>query len=153
MWHPTTGTWKKYWQRLGLDAECEGLTLLPEHTVREFLGFMRPGLFRRSYSRCFLSSLRPAFAERFNTALRGEKRACVSCGFCEEVCPAGIMPSLIHKYLYQDAIEDAEKARLDLCIECGLCSFVCPSKIELCTQFVDAKKGIQREFETEEART
>lgn len=115
--------------------------------------FARPGWSRRSYARCFLSSLRLPFSESFNTALRGEKRACVSCGFCEELCPARIMPHLIHKFLYQDEIEEAEKARLDLCIECGLCSFVCPSKIELCRQFADAKKGIQRELETEEART
>ncbi|MHC4507048.1 MAG: hypothetical protein ACYTFI_27500 [Planctomycetota bacterium] len=35
--------------------------------------------------------------------------------------------------------------------ECGLCSFVCPSKIELSTQIADAKEGIRRELETEEA--
>ncbi len=39
----------------GLDAECEGLTILAEHVDREFLGFMMPGLSRRSYSNCFLS--------------------------------------------------------------------------------------------------
>jgi Na+-transporting NADH:ubiquinone oxidoreductase subunit A len=138
-------------EQAGLDLECEGLTLIPEHEEREFFSFARPGWSRASYSRCFLSSLRPAFAERLNTALRGERRACVSCGFCEEVCPAGIMPSLIHKYLYQEDIEEAERVRLDLCIECGLCSFVCPCKIELREQFVDAKAGIQREIEAEGA--
>ncbi|MHC4202339.1 MAG: 4Fe-4S dicluster domain-containing protein [Planctomycetota bacterium] len=135
----------------GLDLECEGLTILPEHDERELFAFTRPGWSRRSYGRVFFSSLRPPFSERLNTALRGEKRACVSCGFCEEVCPAGIMPYLIHKYLYEDNIEEAEKARLDLCVECGLCSFVCPSKIELSTQIADAKEGIRRELETEEA--
>jgi Na+-transporting NADH:ubiquinone oxidoreductase subunit A len=135
----------------GLDLECEGLTIVPEHEERELFAFTRPGWSRRSYGRVFLSSLRPPFSERLNTALRGEKRACVSCGFCEEVCPAGIMPYLIHKYLYEDNIEEAEKARLDLCVECGLCSFVCPSKIELSTQIADAKEGIRRELETEEA--
>ncbi len=134
----------------GLDAECDGITVIPEHTDREFLGFMRPGLFRRSYSWCFLSALRPAFSDRHSTALRGERRPCVSCGFCEEVCPAGIMPHLIHKHLYQDAIEDVEKARVDLCVECGLCSYVCPSKIELCGQFVEAKETIRRELKTAE---
>jgi Na+-transporting NADH:ubiquinone oxidoreductase subunit A len=137
-------------ERLGLDAECEGLTVLPEHTRREFLGFMRPGLFRRSYSRCFLSALRPAFSERFTTALRGERRPCVSCGFCEEVCPAGIMPHLIHKYLYKDDIEAAERARIDLCVECGLCSYVCPGKIELREQFIEAKETIRQELHAEE---
>jgi Na+-translocating ferredoxin:NAD+ oxidoreductase RnfC subunit len=87
------------------------------------------------------------YAGRLTTALRGERRACISCNACEEVCPARIMPHLIHKYLYQGALDLAERARVDLCVECGLCSFVCPSKIELRQQFVDAKEQIRREAE------
>jgi len=130
----------------GLDAECQGLTVLEEHEGREFLGFMRPGLDRRSYSNCFLGALRPRRRERLTTALRGERRACVACNFCEEVCPAGIMPHLIHKYLYQDALEEAERARVDLCVDCGLCSFVCPSKIELAAEMRQARDAIRREL-------
>ena len=110
---------------LGLDTECRGITVLPEPGDREFLGFARPGWGRRSYSKCFLSSLRGKFSERLTTTMRGEDRPCISCNFCEEVCPAGIMPHLIHKYLYRDLIEEADQARVDLCVECGLCSFVC----------------------------
>ncbi|MFC1677515.1 4Fe-4S dicluster domain-containing protein [Planctomycetota bacterium] len=129
----------------GLDTECRGLTILAEHTEREFLGFTRPGWDRKSYSGCFLSSLRNAFRERLTTAVRGELRPCISCNFCEEVCPAGIMPYLLHKYLYGDMLEELEQARVDLCVECGLCSFVCPSKIELREQFIDAKELIEKE--------
>ena len=135
---------------LGLDAECTGLTLLPEHSEREFLGFMRPGLNRRSYSRCFASVLRSAFAGPLNTAVWGEARPCVCCGFCEEVCPAGIMPHLIHKYLYHDALEEVEKAGVNLCVKCGLCSYVCPSKIELTEQLAGAEETVQRELHAEE---
>ncbi len=133
----------------GLDTECTGLTLLPEHCEREFLSFVRPGISRRSYSRCFVSSLRPKFFESLTTAVRGEKRPCISCGFCEEVCPARIMPHLIHKYLYNDGLEQADEARIDLCVECGLCSFVCPSKIELRQQFIEAKVTIREELHPE----
>jgi len=77
--------------------------------------------------------------------MRGEKRPCVACNFCEEVCPAGIMPYLIHKYLYADLIEEVEQARVDLCIECGLCSYVCPSKIDLRKQLIEAKVLIEKE--------
>jgi Na+-transporting NADH:ubiquinone oxidoreductase subunit A len=132
---------------LGLDTECRGLTILPEHKEREFLGFTRPGWGRKSYSGCFLSSLRKGFRERLTTAMRGEVRPCISCNFCEEVCPAGIMPHLLHKYLYGDLIEEVEQGRVDLCIECGLCSFVCPSKIELRSEFIEAKKLIEKEKE------
>ena len=130
---------------LGLDTECRGLTILPENREREFLGFVRPGWGRKSYSGCFLSSLRKSFREKQTTAVRGELRPCISCNFCEEVCPANIMPYLIHKYLYSDMLEEVEQARIDLCVECGLCSFVCPSKIELRKQFVDAKQLIENE--------
>ncbi len=137
----------------GLDVECSGLTLLPDPIDREFLAFTRPGWDRRSYSKCFLSSFRGSFAERLTTALRGELRPCVACNFCEDVCPAGIMPHLIHKYLYQDVIEEAERARVDLCVRCGLCSFVCPSKIELRKQFVEVQETIRRELQqVEEAQ-
>jgi Na+-transporting NADH:ubiquinone oxidoreductase subunit A len=136
-------------ETLGLDAETAGLTVLPQPTEREFLSFGRPGWDRRSFSGCFLSLLRRARPERFTTTLRGELRPCVSCGFCEQVCPAGIMPHLIHKLLYQDELEEADRARVDLCMGCGLCSFVCPSKIELRGEFLDAQETIRCELHAE----
>lgn len=131
---------------LGLDAECSGLTILSEPCEREFLGFVRHGTDRRSYSKCFLSALRNEFRERLTTSLRGELRACVACGYCEEVCPARIMPHLIHKSLYQDEIEEAERLGVKLCVRCGLCSYVCPSKIELRSQFIEALEAIGAEM-------
>ena len=133
-------------KQMGLQAECNGLTVLPEQTDRELLGFIRPGLNRRSYSKCFLSSLRGAFDVCGTTGLRGEKRPCVGCGFCENVCPARIMPHLIHKLLYADELEQIERTGLDLCVACGLCSYVCPSKIELLGEIYDAREAIEREL-------
>jgi len=129
----------------GVDTECRGLTVLAEHEELELLGFVRPGTDRSSYSNCFLSSLRKGFSEGLDTAMRGEVRPCISCGFCEEICPAGIMPHLIHKSLYLGELEEAEKMRVDLCIHCGLCSYVCPSKINLREQFEQAQEEILRE--------
>jgi len=134
-------------ETLGLDTECRGITILPELKDREFLGFIRPGWDRSCYAACYLSSLRKSFSERFTTGLRGEGRPCISCSFCEEVCPAGIIPHLIHKYLYRGLIEEVEQNRVDLCIECGLCSFVCPSKLDLMQQFIEAKRLIEQEKE------
>ena len=136
----------------GLDAESTSITILPAHTDREFLGWLMPGLARSSYSNSFLSKLRGKFAEKFTPTIRGEVRACISCNFCEEVCPAGIMPHLIHKYLYSDMVEEVDAARVDLCVECGLCSFVCPSKIELREEFIGAKVFIEEEKAEAEAQ-
>ncbi|MHC4479581.1 MAG: 4Fe-4S dicluster domain-containing protein [Planctomycetota bacterium] len=137
-------------EQKGLDAECVGLTLLSERIEREFLGFLRPGLDRASYSRCFLSVLRRPGRQRLSAALRGQRRACVACGFCEEVCPARIMPNLIHKSLYYGDVEEAEKLGLHLCVRCGLCSFVCPSKIELRDELTQAQTRLQEELQPEE---
>ena len=134
-------------ETMGVDTECRGITILREQEEREFLGFIRPGWSRHCYADCYLSSLRKNFREKLNTGIRGELRPCISCNYCEEVCPAGIMPYLIHKYLYADLIEEAEQARVDLCIECGLCSYVCPSKIDLRKQLIDAKALIEKEKE------
>jgi Na(+)-translocating NADH:ubiquinone oxidoreductase A subunit len=130
---------------LGLDTECRGLTILAESADREPFAFIRPGWDRSSYSKCFLSSLGRNLPEKLTAAMRGEVRPCISCGFCEKICPAGIMPHLLHKYLYQDMLEQAEKVRLDLCIGCGLCSFVCPSKIELRDQFIQAQQMLSQQ--------
>ena len=139
-------------EQKGLSVECTGLTVLEEQSAREVLAFTRPGGDRRSYSKCFTSSLRGAFAERLTTGLRGERRPCIACGYCEEVCPAGIMPHLIHKVLYQGELEDVQQVRVDLCVRCGLCSFVCPSKLDLRGQFVDAQEAIRKELHAEEVQ-
>jgi len=129
----------------GIPTDCRGITFMPQHRRREFLAFVRPGLDRQSYSNCFMSALRGRFPERLTNAVRGEVRPCVSCGFCEAICPAGIIPHRLHKLIYQDDIDAVEQFRIDLCVECGLCSFVCPSKIELMHQFQEMKQTIVKE--------
>jgi len=139
-------------EQRGVGTECIGVTVLPEAHRRELVGWIRPGFDRRSFSRCFGSALRRGdLAEPLTTALRGEGRPCLSCNFCEEVCPARIMPHVIHKLLYQDALEEVESAGVELCTECGLCSFVCPSKIELRGEFIEAKRRIAEEKQAAEA--
>ncbi len=133
----------------GIPLGYTGITVLEEPTKREMLSFTRPGADRQSYSNCFLSALRKAFPERITTSLRGEKRPCIACGYCEEICPVGIMPHLIHKLMYRDELERAEQARADRCIGCGLCSFVCPSKIDLRKEILEAQDTIQRELHSE----
>ncbi len=54
---------------------------------------------------------------------------------------------MIHRYLYADRLEDAQRTRVDLCVGCGLCSFVCPSKIDLRTELLDARRVLREEAE------
>ncbi|UCF96053.1 MAG: 4Fe-4S dicluster domain-containing protein [Spirochaetaceae bacterium] len=125
----------------------DGFFFLPEVTDREFLSFLRPGFDRTSYSRTFASSLFGGRDRRLSTSLRGERRPCITCGACENICPARVLPQVLHRYIHRELYEEAEKAGLNACVECGLCSHVCPSKLELLQQFVDAKALLQAERE------
>lgn len=118
---------------------------LPEENEREPLSFMRPGFDRTSYLPAFASRLLGGSDRRLSTSLRGERRPCISCGLCESICPARILPQVLHRYIHRELYEEAEKAGLYRCIECGLCSFVCPSKLELLQQFIDAKALLRAE--------
>ena len=51
---------------------------------------------------------------------------CIKCGKCAEVCPMGLIPSMI-----MNNPKKAKKLGIDKCVECGLCSYVCPAKIEV----------------------
>ncbi len=134
----------------GLDVECIALTLIPEHNTRELLAFANPGLARHSFTRTFLGVLRPKFFERYTTGLRGERRPCVTCCSCETVCPAGIMPHQVYKYVNKNRLEDAERIGLNLCVQCGLCSHVCPSKIEVKQKLLEAQETLLQERQSEE---
>ncbi len=137
-------------RQLGIGVESAGITVLREPSRRELFGFVRTGLDRISYSNCFLSVFRPRFAEPLTTALRGEHRPCIGCGYCEELCPAGIMPHWIHKLAYQDALEEIDRSGSHRCVSCGLCSYVCPAKLDLRREILDANEAIRRDLHIEE---
>jgi Na(+)-translocating NADH:ubiquinone oxidoreductase A subunit len=128
----------------------DGFFFLPVAQKREFLSFLRPGLKRTSILPCFASRVTGAADSQISTSLRGERRPCIACGLCEKICPSGLMPQVLHRYLYREAIDEAEAVGLDLCVKCGLCTYVCPSKIELQKQFNDASEQLR--LEHEEAR-
>ena len=143
--------------------------LLPQQRERQFLGFLRPGVERDSYVPAFLSALFPRRPRAAHTGLRGERRPCISCGFCQEVCPAGIMPHLVYRLLMLEepapsaapggrtgaaqpseaGLEEAQLAGAELCVNCGLCSYVCPSKLELAQVIEQGQQRIQAELAEE----
>lgn len=127
----------------GLDAECLGITLIPENTEREVLAFAHLGFGKHAFTNTFFSILRGRFRERYTTAVRGEHRPCVACSCCERVCPAGIMPFLVHRYVDKQRIEEAERFGLWECIECGLCSHVCLAKRNMSSAFSEAREKIE----------
>ncbi len=128
-----------------IDTQDDGFFAMPRTAEREFMGFVAAGFDRTSIVPCFGSALTGAQDRHLSASLRGERRPCVACGLCEKVCPAGLLPQVLHRYLYRDALDEAQAAGLDLCVDCGLCSYVCPSKIELRQQFSEAKARLREE--------
>ena len=117
-----------------IDRTVTTIIGLVEETEREFLSFLRPGLRKDSYSGTCLSILSQnggaGFQKICGTNLHGERRPCIFCGFCEEVCPVAIIPHLLYHYVQKDLVDETLlKYGIFHCIECNLCSYVCPSKI------------------------
>ncbi len=118
---------------------------LPKPVTRQAFSFLRPGFDRRSIFPAFAGSALNRPDSHITASLRGEERPCISCGACERVCPVRIIPQVLHRYLYRDRFEEAERAGLNKCIDCNLCTFVCPSKIALQEQFETARAQIRAE--------
>jgi electron transport complex protein RnfC len=67
---------------------------------------------------------------------------CIRCANCMKVCPAFLMPMMIHAYSFKGNYEAAQKYKAMDCIECGCCSYGCPSKIPLLQSIIAAKNRI-----------
>jgi Na(+)-translocating NADH:ubiquinone oxidoreductase A subunit len=123
---------------LPVDRTFSQIIAIPENKEREFLAFARPGSRRDSYSRTFLSAyLR--MTKTLDTNCHGEERACIQCGYCAEVCPVRIIPSLLNRYVRLGIDETLMRYGIFNCIDCNLCTFVCPSKISLADNLRKAK--------------
>ena len=69
--------------------------------------------------------------------------ACLHCGRCTTVCPAGLLPQLL-----ADAAEDGDYERYEKklygleCVACGSCTYICPAKRPLTQTFKQMKAEI-----------
>jgi Na+-transporting NADH:ubiquinone oxidoreductase subunit A len=121
------------------------LNLIPEGDEKEFFGFMRPGYGKASSSKTFLSVFNRSDLKT-DCGLHGERRACINCGYCTDVCPVNILPQFTYKCIHADEVEESLAHGLLDCVECGLCTYVCPSKIELCARFKLAREAYYKEL-------
>lgn len=53
---------------------------------------------------------------------------CIRCGRCIDICPMGLMPSMLSVLSEKGFYEETKDYNLFDCFECGSCTFVCPSK-------------------------
>ncbi len=83
-----------------------------------------------------------AFADR-KGAIKPE-RDCIRCGRCVEVCPMGLMPTLIERFAKIRDKEGLERSFVSVCMECGSCAYACPSGRPL-VQYMRLAKQVLRE--------
>jgi len=53
---------------------------------------------------------------------------CIRCSRCIDICPMGLMPSMLSVLSEKGMYEEAKEYNLFDCFECGSCAYVCPSK-------------------------
>jgi len=53
---------------------------------------------------------------------------CIRCGRCIDICPMGLMPSMLSVLSERGFYEESKEYNLFDCFECGSCTYVCPSK-------------------------
>ncbi|MDZ7338700.1 MAG: 4Fe-4S dicluster domain-containing protein [candidate division KSB1 bacterium] len=123
------------------------IAALPLVDKAELLGSFQTGSRAVSFSRAFVSALLPFARARLVANLQGERRPCVQCNYCEDVCPVGIIPHLLSKQVTHNLVEETERFGIFACIECGLCSYVCPSKIDLMADIQSGKRTLLLEKE------
>lgn len=78
--------------------------------------------------------------------------ACIRCGDCADVCPAGLLPQQLYWFSRANEFDPIQEYHLFDCIECGCCDYVCPSHIPIVQYIRHAKTAIwQQEADTEKS--
>ncbi len=72
-----------------------------------------------------------------------EFKPCIRCSRCIDICPMGLMPSMLSVLAEAGLYEDCKEYDLFDCFECGSCAYVCPSKRPI-VQFIRLAKSMTR---------
>lgn len=123
------------------------VSVIQEGTLREFLGWQKPGFDKYSVTRIFASTLSKGKKFAFTTSTEGSERAMVPLGTYEKVMPLDLLPTqLLRALIIRDTEQAQQLGALELEEEdVALCTFVCPGKYEYGTLLRDNLSTIQRE--------
>lgn len=90
----------------------------------------------------------------FHESRYDQKYTCIGCGRCEQVCPSGLNPMYIQRFVDNSYFAHLPPFDAHLCTGCGTCSYICPSKLGVASSVQKAKKYAFDHFiapESEEA--
>jgi electron transport complex protein RnfC len=127
-----------------VERDLRSITAIPERKTSGFLSFAMPGFRKDSITNTFVAKFLRT-KKTADTNLHGDERPCIFCGYCEQVCPVGIVPHLLYRHVERGKIEDyLVRYGIFRCIDCGLCSYVCPSKIRLSHYLAEGKEELRK---------
>lgn len=79
-----------------------------------------------------------------NPLLVKKERDCIRCGRCAQVCPMGLMPTLIERFAKVKDADRLNKIGINVCMECGSCAYTCPAGKPL-VQYMRLAKTVVKE--------
>ncbi len=65
---------------------------------------------------------------------------CIGCGRCAQVCPEGLSPYYIYKFVTARRYAMLRNFDINLCIGCGTCSYICPAKLDISSVIMRGKQ-------------
>lgn len=68
-----------------------------------------------------------------------ERKNCIMCGYCIDVCPMHLMPMKYEECYRKGKYKTMEKYALANCIECSSCEYICPSNVPLMESIKEGK--------------
>ncbi|MCL2056371.1 MAG: SLBB domain-containing protein [Oscillospiraceae bacterium] len=66
--------------------------------------------------------------------------SCIGCSRCERVCPRGLSPMYINKFVRSGFYKYLMDYDAHLCLGCGTCSYICPSRLDISGSAIAAKQ-------------
>ncbi len=105
-----------------------GLTTDPTYLI---LGDSMTGVASLTQDIPVLAGMTCVLAFTAEKAAPQPSRACIGCGRCATVCPAGLLPFEIHRRYQNMQYERLASLHPSDCRGCGSCSYVCPCALEL----------------------
>ena len=111
----------------------ETVTIIPEKSGRDFIGWLRPGLHKYSVTNMFLSRFVNNRGTHLDTRMHGSPRVIIPFGNIESVLPMNILPTFLIKMILARDIDEMERLGIYECDpeDFALCSFADASKMEI----------------------
>lgn len=111
----------------------ETVSVIPENSGRDFIGWLRPGLRKYSLTNLFLSRLVNNRGAHLDTRLNGSPRVIIPFGNIESVLPMNILPTFLIKMILARDIDEMERLGIYECDpeDFALCAFADASKMEI----------------------